>query len=105
MSAMIAFTFIAALNHKSTVKPPVVIDTPTGRLDPVHSSNIVEFWPKFAEQVFILYQPNELEEWQYPSIEDYVSHHFRGIRKPTEPDVSVIIPFDDDWEKDRRPRK
>ena len=64
MSAMIAFSFIRALNAHSQTSAPIVIDTPTGRLDPVHSDNIINYWKNFGEQVFILYQPNEINNKQ-----------------------------------------
>ena len=97
-SAMIAFSFIASLNRRALTTAPIVIDSPTGKLDPIHRNNIIKFWPEFGEQVFILYQPDELNETQFKGIQDYVSHHYRGIRKPKDPDESAIIDWDGDWE-------
>ena len=105
-SAMIALAFISALTSRSVGESPVVLDSPSGKLDPPHRRNIIKFWPKLAKQgknngqVFVLYQPNELNEKQYKGIEEYVSHHFRGIKKPGAADESVLIPFDGDWEED-----
>ena len=100
-SAVIAFSFMYALNKSALKQAPIVIDTPTGNLSPDHSNNIVNFWHEFGDQVFILYQPNELEQWQYPGIERFVSKHYRGIRKPSDPELSTIEEFDNDWMRDR----
>ena len=35
---------IAGFNQFSTRKAPVVIDTPAGRLDPIHTENLLEFY-------------------------------------------------------------
>ena len=100
-SAVIAFSFMYALNKSALKQAPIVIDTPTGNLSPDHSNNIVNFWHEFGEQVFILYQPNELAQWQYPNIEGFVSKHYRGIRKPSDPELSMFEDFDNDWMRDR----
>ena len=94
MSAMIAFSFIRALNSHSQTKAPIVIDTPTGRLDPIHSDNIINYWKNFGDQVFILYQPNEINEKQLNTIAPYVSNHYEAIRKPEAKEESLLIPWD-----------
>jgi DNA sulfur modification protein DndD len=94
MSAMIAFSFIRALNSHSQTKGPIVIDTPTGRLDPVHSDKIINYWKNFGEQVFILYQPNEISEKQIKAIEPYISKHFEAIRKPEAVEQSILKKWD-----------
>lgn len=93
-SAIIAFSFIIALNHKALRSAPVVVDTPTGRLDPVHTDNIIKFWQNFGNQVFILYQPNEINAKQLSSIQHLISHHYTAKRKPTNPDESYISKWD-----------
>ena len=57
---MIATAFIAALNKMSELEATIVIDTPLGRLDEIHSSNMIKYYPNFKPQVIILYQPKEL---------------------------------------------
>ena len=57
---VIATAFIAALNRMSERKAAIVIDTPLGRLDEIHSSNMIKYYPNFKPQVVILYQPKEL---------------------------------------------
>lgn len=106
-SAMVAFSFIAALNSRTLAEAPVVIDSPTGKLDPIHRRNIVKYWPKLTRraggsgQVFVLYQPDELNEKQFNDmVADHVSHHYRGIRKQDAADESVIVPWDGRWEDD-----
>ena len=86
---------------------PVVIDSPTGKLDPIHRRNIIKYWPKLTRraggsgQVFVLYQPDELNEKQFNDmVADHVSHHYRGIRKQDAADESVIVEWDGRWEDD-----
>ena len=57
---VIATAFIAALNRMSERKAAIVIDTPLGRLDEMHSTNMIKYYPNFKPQVIILYQPKEL---------------------------------------------
>ena len=106
-SAMVAFSFIAALNSRTLAEAPVIIDSPTGKLDGVHRRNIIKYWPKLAKraggsgQVFVLYQPEELNEKQFNEmVADHVSHHYRGIRKQDAADESVIVEWDGRWEDD-----
>jgi len=99
-SAMIAFAFITALNRKSVRDAPIVIDTPTGRLDPIHSRKIIRFWPNFAKQVIILYQPGELNTSQIESIEQYTSFHYTSKRRRTSPDESYIEDWDGNEEEE-----
>jgi DNA sulfur modification protein DndD len=94
MSAMIAFSFIRALNSHSQTSAPIVIDTPTGRLDPVHSDNIINYWKNFGEQVFILYQPNEINNKQQRAIESHVSKHFEAIRNPSDVQETILKEWD-----------
>jgi DNA sulfur modification protein DndD len=74
---IIAYSFIAGLSQYTTRSAPVVIDTPIGRLDPEHKNNLVEFYHEFSDQVIILYQPNELEEADIESMQEYISKHFQ----------------------------
>ncbi|MBL76973.1 MAG: hypothetical protein CL763_08640 [Chloroflexi bacterium] len=82
MSAMIAFSFIHALNSHSQTEAPIVIDTPTGRLDEIHSPKIINFWKNFGNQVFVLYQPKEITPEENHMIEPFVTKHYEAKRKP-----------------------
>lgn len=61
-SQIIATSLIAGLNKYTTRIAPVIIDTPLGRLDPMHRENMIKFYHELSRQVIILYQPGELNE-------------------------------------------
>ena len=58
---IVAMSLISALNKTANRPGPVVIDTPFGRLDPKHRTNILEFVPQLAEQVVFLVHEGELD--------------------------------------------
>jgi DNA sulfur modification protein DndD len=89
-SQIIATSFIAALNRYSAREAPVVIDTPVGRLDPIHKSNLIKFYPELGPQVIILYQPNELTSEDIAPISKYVSTEWIFERDPHNPDATII---------------
>jgi DNA sulfur modification protein DndD len=89
-SQIIATSFIAALNSYSAREAPVVIDTPVGRLDPIHKGNLIKFYPDLGPQVIILYQPNELTSEDIAPISKYVSSEWRFERDPKNPDATTV---------------
>ncbi len=89
-SQIIATAFIAALNKYSAREAPVVIDTPVGRLDPIHKNNLIKFYPELGSQVIILYQPNELTPADIAPIQKYVSSDWLFERDPHNPDATII---------------
>jgi DNA sulfur modification protein DndD len=95
-SAMISFAFIAALNSKAVRQAPIVIDTPTGRLDPIHSAKIIKFWPKFGRQVIILYQPNEISDNKLIELEDLIAYHYECKPKLHAEEESYIKLYGDE---------
>jgi len=96
MSAMIAFAFIHSLNTHSHTEAPIVIDTPTGRLDGIHKKNIIKFWKNFGKQIFILYQPDEMSTKHQNMVQSFVSKHFEAIRKPGATDESLLKKWEGD---------
>jgi DNA sulfur modification protein DndD len=95
-SAMISFAFIAALNSKAAKKGPIVIDTPTGRLDPIHKRNIINFWPTFGDQVIILYQPDEISDETIVDLEELTAYHYECKSKSGAEEESYLTPFGDE---------
>jgi DNA sulfur modification protein DndD len=89
-SQIIATSFIAALNRYTAREAPVVIDTPIGRLDPVHKNNLIKYYPKIGPQIVILYQPNELTDTDIEPIGKYVSSEWHMTRDPANPDATII---------------
>jgi DNA sulfur modification protein DndD len=89
-SQIIATSFIAALNRYSAREAPIIIDTPVGRLDPVHKNNLIRFYPEMGPQVVILYQPNELGAEDIAPIGKYISSEWLFERDPHNPDATLI---------------
>lgn len=89
-SQIIATAFIAALNRYTAREAPVVIDTPIGRLDPIHKRNLLEFFPEFGPQVVILYQPEELDDADVRLLKPNVNEDWEVIRSSDRPEVSLI---------------
>lgn len=58
---IVALSLISALQSSSPRPGPVFIDSPFGRLDEVHSKNVVRALPKFSSQVVLLVHENELD--------------------------------------------
>lgn len=73
---IIAYAFIAGLSRYTPRDAPVIIDTPIGRLDPIHKQNLIEYYHEFSDQVMILYQPNELTEADLENLQGRVSNHY-----------------------------
>lgn len=51
---LVALSLIAALQQSSPVQGPIVMDSPFGRLDEVHTRNVVAALPQIADQVILL---------------------------------------------------
>lgn len=89
-SQMIATSFIAALNRYTAREAPIIIDTPIGRLDPIHKKNLINFYPDLGLQVIILYQPSELNENDITPMEKHVFSEWLFERDPNNPDITII---------------
>lgn len=59
---IVALSLIAALNRNARRGAPVIMDTPFGRLDPEHRSNILRFLSRLADQVFLLVHGGEVND-------------------------------------------
>jgi DNA sulfur modification protein DndD len=58
---VVALSLIGALNRCAVRQAPVIMDTPFGRLDRQHRSNVLRFMPTMAEQVMLLVHGGELD--------------------------------------------
>ena len=91
---IIASAFIAALNKLSAREASVVIDTPLGRLDDLHSTNMIKYYPKFKPQVIILYQPKELgsvmSQDAIQEISPYIHSEYEITADPLDENISTI---------------
>jgi DNA sulfur modification protein DndD len=82
---------IAGFNKFSTIDAPVVIDTPAGRLDPIHTENLLEFYPKLSKQVIILPQSGEISIEDEQIIADFVATRYVIESKASDPNQSRIV--------------
>ena len=58
---VVALSLIDGLNRTARKAGPIVMDTPLGRLDPKHRSNVLKYLPKMAEQVVLLVHEGEID--------------------------------------------
>lgn len=56
---IVAVSLVGALQETSTVKGPVVMDSPFGKLDKKHGDRVIALLPKLAPQVLLLAQDRE----------------------------------------------
>ena len=72
-----AIAMLDALARTSGRRLPVVIDTPLGRLDSQHRSNLVtSYFPRASHQVILLSTDVEVDESFYKALSPSVSHAF-----------------------------
>ena len=76
---------------KTSGRPlPVIIDTPLGRLDSDHRSNLIEnYFPKASHQVILLSTDTEVDKQLYKKLSPNISHcyhlHYENELKRSEP--------------------
>ncbi len=57
---------------------PMIIDTPLGRLDSFHRSNLVKhYFPTAAHQVIVLSTDTEVDNVQFDELKPHISHTYR----------------------------
>ncbi|MCA1705536.1 MAG: hypothetical protein LC808_20675, partial [Actinobacteria bacterium] len=59
---IIAFSLIGALNRNATRRPPIIMDTPLGRLGVKHKTNVMKHLADFGDQVILLVHDDEVSE-------------------------------------------
>ena len=80
-----------ALARTSGRRLPVVIDTPLGRLDSQHRSNLVtNYFPRASHQVILLSTDVEVDQAFFRALSPQVSHAFE-IRYDAEQQASRIL--------------
>ncbi|MCY4200611.1 MAG: DNA sulfur modification protein DndD [Gammaproteobacteria bacterium] len=72
-----AIAMLEALARTSGRRLPVVIDTPLGRLDSHHRTNLVrDYFPRISHQVILLSTDTEVDEGFYRELSPHISHAF-----------------------------
>lgn len=70
-------SLIKAILKESLYPLPIFIDTPLGRLDDEHISNILEYYyPNLSDQVVLLSTNNEITPLRYQKIEQHVAKSY-----------------------------
>lgn len=59
---VVALTLIGALHKNAPLRGPIIMDSPFGRLDPTHKSNITKALPNMSEQIVLLAYTSEIDE-------------------------------------------
>jgi DNA sulfur modification protein DndD len=59
---IVALSLIDGLNRTARKTGPIIIDTPLGRLDPRHRTNVLEYVPRMAEQIVLFVHEGEIEK-------------------------------------------
>ena len=90
-SQIVATAMIGGMNRFSTKEAPIVIDTPLGRLDPVHRSNVVKYYSEMGRQIIILYQPSEIGADDLECIRDQLASEWAIESIEGSPDLSRIV--------------
>ncbi|MEO2069595.1 MAG: hypothetical protein ABGX27_08840 [Desulfurobacteriaceae bacterium] len=73
---VLSLAFILALAKVSKKEAPVVMDTPFGRLDPEHRSNILQEIPYLTRQLVLFVTPSEMTESLKLLIQDKVGKEY-----------------------------
>jgi DNA sulfur modification protein DndD len=64
---IVSLSLLNGLNKTSKSKAPIVMDTPFGRLDSIHTNSIIQFLGNFGEQLFLLTHDNEIDPNNVPN--------------------------------------
>ena len=64
---VVSLSLLNGLNKSSNSKAPIIMDTPFGRLDSVHTNSIINFLGDFGEQLFLLTQDKEIDPNNVPN--------------------------------------
>lgn len=59
---IVAIALIGALHKNAPLQGPVIMDSPFGRLDPIHKANVTKALPALSDQVFLLAYTHEIDE-------------------------------------------
>lgn len=89
-SQIVATSLIAGLNRYTARDSPIVIDTPLGRLDPIHRRNLIRNYSNLGKQVLIFYQPGELSPDDFQYFGGSIAEEWEITDDPKDAAVSII---------------
>ncbi|RLF60693.1 MAG: DNA sulfur modification protein DndD [Thermoplasmata archaeon] len=87
---ILALSFIAGLMRSTDKEAPVIMDTPFGRLDHEHKTNVMKFLHKLANQVVILATDEDINEENIDLIAPYIGKRYE-IRFLPDKMSSIIV--------------
>ncbi|EHF07649.1 hypothetical protein HMPREF1020_00405 [Clostridium sp. 7_3_54FAA] len=61
---VVALSLIGALHKNAPLRGPIIMDSPFGRLDPIHKNNITNALPNMSDQIILLAYTHEIDEQQ-----------------------------------------
>lgn len=59
---IVALALISALHKNAPLRGPVIMDSPFGRLDPIHKDKITKALPSISDQIILLAYTHEIDE-------------------------------------------
>lgn len=59
---IVALALIGALHKNAPLRGPIIMDSPFGRLDPIHKENITKVLPSMSDQIVLLAYTHEIDE-------------------------------------------
>ncbi len=78
---VVALSLIGALHKNAPLRGPIIMDSPFGRLDPIHKRNIVRYLPEMAEQSMLLAYNGEIDaNVAHEALAGHLLHEYRLIR-------------------------
>jgi DNA sulfur modification protein DndD len=79
---VVTMSLIGALIDCSVREAPVIMDTPLGRLDTVHGSNILKWIPEMSTQVMLFVTSREFSESiDRPKLGTKIGHEYTLVRE------------------------
>ena len=79
---IVALSLMGALQRNAPLRGPIVMDSPFGRLDHVHTTKVIEVLPSMADQVMLLVYESELDPKQARNqLEARLRKEYRIVRK------------------------
>lgn len=90
-SQIVATAIISGLSNFATRDAPIVIDTPLGRLDPIHKENVIRHYSQMGRQIIVLYQPSEMVDQDIQVINNNIASEWVIESVPDQPGISRVV--------------
>lgn len=79
---ILALSFIAGLSRATEREAPIIMDTPFGRLDIEHKTNVMNYLPRLGSQVAILATDTDVNEENIDLISPYIGKSYAILFDP-----------------------